>query len=343
MLSMEPLFFCAEVKTKGMVQGQQSGCPVKRGEKCPYPDKKVCPYAKPAREKTPRPPQEKTVYLIGTVHVSKESARKVEDTIRTVLPGMVCMELDIERFRVMQQMLEEQKQAERSYVEIAPRKGVKSGKLEVAKPKPGAAGPGEGGHFRYSAPAGAGGPDSVGFKDMLTMPGLLKWLQQQIGEEFGVMPGSEMTSAYETARKYSLDIGLIDRPIGITLQRMWKSMGFKEKARLMGMLAATSSIFLLKPLLGKRTMGVMSMFGDERELDISKLEKGEGIDALMAELEKRFPSLHRALVDERNTHMCNSISHILREKADVLVVVVGMGHVSGMKRLLEARGVKVVV
>jgi pheromone shutdown protein TraB len=257
------------------------------------------------------------------------------------------MELDIERFRAMQQMLEEQKCGEQGYVKIETRKqgpetGVVKGGLGVTGPElETEKHPREGGHFRYSAQTGD--LSRVGFKEMLTVPGLLKWLQQQIGEEFGVMPGLEMASAYEIARKYGLDIGLIDRPIGITLQRMWGSMGFKEKARLMGMLAAASSVFLLKPLFGKKTMGLMSMFGETKELNINKLEKGEGVDALIAELEKQFPSVHRTLVEERNIHMCNNILHILKEKTSTLVVVVGIGHLAGMKQLLEARGVKVVI
>jgi pheromone shutdown protein TraB len=330
-----------------------SGCPVKKGEQCPYPDKKSCPH----RAKEARPAQvskahhEKTVYLLGTVHVSQESARKVEDTIRTVLPGMVCMELDIQRFRVLQQMIEEQKQREQGYVEI-------KGERRRERPEKGQLGAedrglktedrqGEGGHFRYSARAGgkksAAESNRAGIKDMFTMPGMLKWLQQQIGEELGVMPGSEMASAYETARRYGLDIGLIDRPVDITISRMWGGMKFKEKVRLVGMLMAASSIFLLKPVLGKKTGGLMSMLGETKELDIKKLEKGEGIDELMGELEKQFPAVHRALVDERNVHMANNILHILKEKADTIVVVVGAGHVAGMKKLLEGRGVKVVI
>jgi len=175
---------------------------------------------------------------------------------------------------------------------------------------------------------------------MLTLPGVLKWLQQQIGDELGVAPGSEMMSAYDTARKYGLDLALIDRPVEVTLNRMWMGMKFSERMRLFAYLTATMGVFLFRPLFKSRAM---SLLGGTKTLDMGKLEKGEGVDDLMSELEEKFPSLHKALVEERNTYMCNNILHILRTKVDVVVAVVGVGHATGMKTLLEQQGVKVVL
>lgn len=41
----------------------------------------------------------KTVYLVGTAHVSKQSLEDVRDTIKLVRPDTVCLELDAERYR----------------------------------------------------------------------------------------------------------------------------------------------------------------------------------------------------------------------------------------------------
>ncbi len=380
---------------------EKSDCPVKKGGGCPYEDKAKCPHKTQGQKEIRIPLKEKRVYLIGTVHVSKESAMRVEDTIRTVLPNIVCVELDLQRFKAMQEVLKPVASGQADGQNTTNSKS----KTEDWKPKTPL---GEGGHFPYS-PSGQhlpgqsllGGQNSehapqgqlhsnlqpgqqpsnlqqgqlpsspqlgqlpslqqgrrhpnpqrpepkytaqtLSFKEILTFPGLLKWLQQQIGEEFGVMPGSEMASAVETARKYNLDIGLVDRPIDVTIARMWVGMKFKEKIRLFGALGAASGMLLLKPLFGKKTQGLMSMFGSNNELDITKLEKGEGVEELMVELERQFPSIHRALVDERNAYMCNNVLHILRRGADNVVVVVGLGHVPGMKVLLEAQGVKVIV
>ena len=41
---------------------------------------------------------DKQITIIGTAHVSRESAEEVERTIREIMPDSVCIELDEERF-----------------------------------------------------------------------------------------------------------------------------------------------------------------------------------------------------------------------------------------------------
>ncbi len=237
----------------------------------------------------------KRVYLVGTVHVSEGSARKVEKAVGGASPGAVCVELDLERFRALKSM-------------------------------------GEGGQFRYS-------PNAA---ELLTLPGILKWLQQEVGREFGVMPGLEMLSAYNSARRHKVDLALIDRPVRITIQRMMGGMPFGEKVRMASYIVAAAGLFALKPIFGRRIFNFASLFGESEELDIKKLERGEGIDRLIARLKEEFPTVYRVLVEERNKYMCNNILNILKKK-DVLVVVVGAGHVSGMAAMLRAHGAGVVV
>ena len=344
----------------------------------------------------------KIVYLVGTVHVSDNSARKVRETISTVLPDFVCLELDLQRFKALQetmggQEIERVGGASKNMHEEVMRSGAgpENRGPGAENPKPGTRGSqrdpahrfaegephaedrlGEGGQFRYSGGASnAAGPEggaagvakkSAAGKytaahtspvEMLTLPGMLKWMQQRIGEEFGVMPGQEMAAAFETARGYGVRIALIDRPIQQTIARMWGSMGFKEKMKLFSYVVAAMGFLLLKPLFGKKR-GDFSMFGGEKKIvekrsgdekitvknvkrphiSMEKLEKGEGVVELMQVLEREFPAVHTTLVEERNSYMCNNIVGLL-QKVNILVVVVGMGHVEGMKGLLEKRGV----
>lgn len=236
----------------------------------------------------------KKVYLIGTVHISEASGKKVEETIRTVMPPVVCLELDAQRFGALREL------------------------------------DAEGGHFRYS-------PD---VSELMTLPGLMRWLQQKLGEEFGVFPGSEMLSAYRTARAYKLPLALIDRPVQYTIARMWGSMKFSEKMKLAGYLGAATGAFLLKPVMGDRAFSFLSFMGKNRKLDLQALERGEGVDGLLAEFKEEFPSIYKTLVEERDVVMVKNILALLG-KFDVLVVVVGLGHVGGMKKLLGEGGVKV--
>lgn len=243
----------------------------------------------------------KIVYLLGTLHVSKRSAERVEDTVRTVLPDFVCLELDAARMRALKE--ENEKVSENR----------------------------EGGQFRYSG--------HRNHPPLIAM--LLKWLQQEIGKEFGVMPGLEMLSGYGAAKKYKLKVALIDRPIGLTINRLLKLMTSREKIKMIGYLGASAGVLVLKPLFGKRIDSIVSLLGEKKEIDISKLEKGEGIEDLMTTLRKEFPTIHKVLVEERNEYMVKNIEHILKTRAGSLVVVVGGGHVPGMEKMLRSLGITV--
>ena len=45
----------------------------------------------------------------------------------------------------------------------------------------------------------------------------------------------------------------------------------------------------------------MSMFGESKELDISKLEKGKGVDELIGVLKEEFPTIYTTLLESNVT------------------------------------------
>ena len=60
----------------------------------------------------------------------------------------------------------------------------------------------------------------------------LAMIQRKLGKEFGVEPGAEMIAAINEAKKYHLNVALVDRDITITFKRAWRLMTFREKFRL---------------------------------------------------------------------------------------------------------------
>ena len=54
----------------------------------------------------------------------------------------------------------------------------------------------------------------------------LGYIQRKIGDEMGVKPGSEMLAAIEAAKRTGARVALVDRDVGITIQRFWAAMGF---------------------------------------------------------------------------------------------------------------------
>lgn len=144
---------------------------------------------------------------------------------------------------------------------------------------------------------------------------LLATLQRKLGAEVGVEPGAEMKAAYEEAQKAGAAVALIDRDVGITFQRLWAEMGFREKAR------------LFRALIG-------SLTGRGEEVDLGTITEKATVDRLVGELRNFSPTAARVLVDERDATMAANLLVLSRSHRKV-VAVVGAGHQEGIRRYLE--------
>ena len=144
---------------------------------------------------------------------------------------------------------------------------------------------------------------------------ILASYQKKLGEKLGVMPGTEMLNAINTAKNLGLKIALCDREIRITLRRAWNSMTFWQKFKLLG-------------------SGFAGIF-DKIELTEDKLNELKEKDALsemMQELGKSLPVLKKVLIDERDIYLSKKIREAPGNK---IVAVVGAGHVKGICDELE--------
>lgn len=140
---------------------------------------------------------------------------------------------------------------------------------------------------------------------------LLSNFQKRIGEEFGSEPGAEMLEAVKIAEEYNIPISLLDRDISVTLRRAWKSMGVREKLKLLYALVAG--------------------FFVETEEVIEELKDLDVITELMEELAEEIPGAKKALIDERDQYIASKIL----ESEGKTVAVVGAGHVEGLKNMLQ--------
>jgi len=154
-----------------------------------------------------------------------------------------------------------------------------------------------------------------GKTNLFLMQLLLTNFQRKIGDELGVKPGSEMIQAIKVAKKENSEIALIDRNINITLKRAFNSMSIKEKFKLL--YTFISGIFESEKI---------------NEEEIEKLKDTDIITELMKELGKEIPSIKKVLVDERDKYIAGKL---LSLKGKKILAVVGLGHVSGIKKILE--------
>lgn len=144
----------------------------------------------------------------------------------------------------------------------------------------------------------------------------LAYIQRKIGEELGVKPGSEMLAAIEAAKKAGARVALVDRDIGITIQRFWSAMGFFDKIRLVGS--------LLPAALG---------WGDKEEIDIDSITQSDIVSQMILEFRKISPGAANVLVDERDAYLARNL--FLLSKQGRVLAVVGAGHREGILKHLE--------
>jgi len=144
---------------------------------------------------------------------------------------------------------------------------------------------------------------------------LLAYMQNKIGSEMDVKPGSEMIAAIDAAEGLGLEIALVDRDINVTLQRFIGKMGFFEKLK------------MLSALVG-------SLFGfGGTEIDIENITEEDIVTQLISELKQFSPTTASVLIEERDAYIAKNLLRI-KEKGRV-VAIVGAGHRSGITKYLE--------
>jgi len=142
----------------------------------------------------------------------------------------------------------------------------------------------------------------------------LAYIQKKIGDEMGVKPGSEMLAAIETAKKTGARVALVDRDVGVTIQRFWSAMGFLDKVRLIGSL-------------------IPAAFGwGKDEIDIDTITQEDIVSQMISEFRKISPAAANVLVDERDAYLARNLALLSRQGR--VLAVVGAGHKEGINRHL---------
>lgn len=150
---------------------------------------------------------------------------------------------------------------------------------------------------------------------------IASFVQRRLGKVVGVEPGSDMKTALITALKEKRDVALIDQDISVTMQRLSKTLSWKERFRFVW--DAISGPFNKET----RQLG---------KIDLKKVPPQEFIIKVLSIMKKRYPNVHRALVEERNEYMANQLAHIALNHPDKkILAVVGAGHEQELSRLVK--------
>jgi len=147
---------------------------------------------------------------------------------------------------------------------------------------------------------------------------LLARFQTRTAEMFGTTVGDEMIAAVDAAQGLSVPHEFIDMDGYTVMQRLRREMTWRE--RFWAFVAAIGAQFISK----KRIEEELRQYEEDPE-------------AYEEEMERRFPTFKRVLIDERNAYMAMRIAQSNSTHPYVMAVV-GDGHVKGITHHLESWG-----
>jgi pheromone shutdown protein TraB len=164
--------------------------------------------------------------------------------------------------------------------------------------------------------------------------------QQRIADQFGIEPGQEMRVAIKATKEAGLPLLLIDRDISVTLQRVYRNVGFWQRMNLLAGLLA--SVFSREEI---------------KEEDIEKLKQGDMLEATFSEFAQSSGKLYEPLITERDQYMAAKLREDTRASENTRVsentrasentrgsnepryknvlVVIGAGHLKGLVNHLQ--------
>jgi pheromone shutdown protein TraB len=193
----------------------------------------------------------KNVYVLGTAHVSKESSQNASNIVEIVKPKVVFLELCDNRRRILETQDREQFKRESITFKTAIN-GLKSGELNMF---------------------------AIIYSHILS----------KIGSELEVLPGEEFRAAHQAGQIIGATTVLGDRPVDITLKRVWQGLTLMQKCRLLYTLLFT---------------GKVAPDSDEFKAIMEDMkQRGDSMTDALLEMGEDFPWLVECLVNERDLYM----------------------------------------
>jgi pheromone shutdown-related protein TraB len=158
---------------------------------------------------------------------------------------------------------------------------------------------------------------------------VLSTFQKRLADQSGILPGAEMKAAMDRAKEHDLPLWLIDREVGTTLKRAWRSVGFWQRFGLLGGLLA--SVFEREEI---------------EQAEIEKLKQGDLLESAFSEFARESKPLYQSLIGERDAFMAARLREESARAATAdpataegrrVLVVVGAGHLKGLRELLRVQ------
>ncbi|AMK14440.1 TraB family protein [methanogenic archaeon mixed culture ISO4-G1] len=139
--------------------------------------------------------------------------------------------------------------------------------------------------------------------------------QQKMSQQNGSQLGSEFLAAVNTGKLLNAAIVPIDTDAMRVMNEMWEEMSRGERFRY-------------------RLSSLKDSFGGAKKVEETHRKFAANEQDYIEDMRRRYPTLVRKLIDERNVYMADQIN-ALTDTYHNMVVVVGDAHVEGICALLK--------
>ena len=279
-------------------------------------------------------PNLKDIILIGTAHISEESANLVRRTVRTIKPDLVMIELDLKRIGKFDD--------DRATGFLLPSDGTLNNNND---------------NMRVSSLSSSSLSSTSSstplivknqqkqFTAMLSgwankIGGIIlgKALGQFYGsiEKLGFTTGGEFKAAIEEANEVGAKILLGDRDVEITLQRLAKAIATTDADSFTRL---GNRLENLQESIGLSDLDTIIENKQQALSAIEQMKQTDTLNTMLSVVKDEVPLVYSALIGERDEYMAKAIENA---KGKVLVGVVGMAHMSGIEKFLMQKGFYVV-
>jgi hypothetical protein len=297
----------------------------------------------------------RTVYLVGTAHISAQSAMLAGDVIKDTKPEAVFVELDAKRIGAA---------GARGIVRVKPiaagefpATAAVSGNIMVDG---GTTTTNELVMAAMDPTAVAGGSSSVAMDGAPPLPRpanpfdlrerAMQAASQAVGNAIrgmykrldttGFKPGEEFVVAVQEGEKVGATIILGDRDVEVTLQRLTKALAETDLQQLMSPDSELEKS--MQELLPSGSPDSLTMsdaqFKDEMTRYVEVMKEKENVQKIMGQFKQAAPKLYQALVAERDVYMASGLDQL--NQFPSMVAVMGIAHIEGVEAYLLAHGWK---
>eukprot|EP00591_Stephanopyxis_turris_P006447 CAMPEP_0195530506 /NCGR_PEP_ID=MMETSP0794_2-20130614/33421_1 /TAXON_ID=515487 /ORGANISM="Stephanopyxis turris, Strain CCMP 815" /LENGTH=436 /DNA_ID=CAMNT_0040662039 /DNA_START=32 /DNA_END=1342 /DNA_ORIENTATION=+ len=279
----------------------------------------------------------RVVHILGTAHISADSAQLAGRLVREIRPDSVYVELD--QKRVGRALPPSHSSGENK---LAPASASSGDNDTAAQEKPK--------EEELLTPLARSGPVASAKINPFDIKGkILRATSAKVGnmirglykklENEGFATGEEFVQAVREGLKVDATIVLGDRDVDVTLQRLTAALAKTDLKKLLSAdMEMEQSLQADLPDSVKEWQNSGSTEIDAKQLSIlvETLKTKENVKKVMASFKEAAPEVYQAMVAERDVYMGTGIDTL--NQFQTMVAVMGIAHLDGVERYLQGAG-----